>query len=60
MDLSTIVIGDKIKYFRNKKTRVLKVFEIGNSYGRDKIFYNRDGGFCMGKEVIKKCKNKLA
>ncbi len=58
MDLDSIFVGDKIKYLRNKKIKVLKVYEIGSSYGRDKIFYMENGGFCMGKEVIKKCKNK--
>jgi len=58
VDLNSICVGDKIKYLRNKKVKVLKVSEIGNSYGSDKIFYRQDGGFCMGKEVIKKCKNK--
>jgi hypothetical protein len=58
MDLDSIFIGDKIKYLRNKKVKVLKVSEIGRSYGSDKIFYKHDGGFCIGKEVIKKCRNK--
>lgn len=53
-----IEIGNKIKYKRNGKIKVLKVSEIGNSYGGQKIFYNYNGGFCLEKEVIKKCKIK--
>lgn len=52
MDINNIKTGHNIKYIRNKKEYILKVFEIGNSYGLDKIFYNENGGFCMGKEVI--------
>ena len=58
MVLDSIFVNDKIKYIRNKKAKVLKISEIGKSYRRDKIFYTQNGSFCMGKEVIKKCKNK--
>ena len=52
MDINSIKNGDVIKYFRNNKFTNLKVYEIGSSYGNDKIFYNKNGGFCMGKEVV--------
>lgn len=52
MDINSIKHGDTIKYFRNNKFTNLKVYEIGSSYGNDKIFYNENGGFCMGKEVV--------
>lgn len=54
-----IQVGDKIKYKRNNRIHVLKVSEIGNTYGNKKIFYRLDGGFCMENEVMKKCKSKV-
>lgn len=58
IDFNKLNIGDKVKYIRNKKIKILKVCEISKSYGNDFILYNYNGGFCMGKEVIKICKNK--
>jgi hypothetical protein len=46
----------KIKYKRNGKIKVLKIYEIGKSYGGDSILYRMYGGFCLGKEVLKICK----
>lgn len=58
MDLSSVKIGTKLKYSRNGKIKIIKVYEIGKSYGSKKIFYNFNGGFCMENEVIKICKIK--
>lgn len=62
MDINNIKIGDNIEYIRNNEKHTLKVFEIGNSYGLDKIFYNKNGGFCMGKEIISEtnCLNRFS